>query len=129
MNFRRLNQVTERDVYPLPRMDETIEYIGGAAHFTALDLHAGYWQVEVEEADKDKTAFAIRCGLYRFVRMLFGLSNAAGTFQRLLDAVLRGLLWVCALVYLDDVVIFSCCGIGRRVVEVAAVLERWTRRG
>lgn len=80
--------------------------------------------MEVEGADKDKTAFGTKSGLYRFVRMPFGISNAPGTFQRPMDAVLPGLLWVCALVYLDDVVVFSHGSVERHVVDVAAVLER-----
>lgn len=123
VDYWRLNQAAERDVYPLPRIDETIETVSGAAHFTTLDLHSGYWQVEVEDGDKDNTAFATRRGLYRFDCIPFGLSNALGMFQRLMDAVLRG-LWVCALVYLDDVIVFFLGSIEWHVVEVAAVLER-----
>ncbi|KAJ0393889.1 hypothetical protein P43SY_007544 [Pythium insidiosum] len=92
VDYRALNQVTIKDVYPLPRIDETLESLGGARLFSTLDLLAGYWQIGVAQHDRDKTAFVTRQGLFRFRRMPFGLSNAPGTFQRLMDCVLRGLL-------------------------------------
>jgi hypothetical protein len=129
VDYRALNQVTVKDVYPLPRIDETLESLGGATLFSTLDLLAGYWQIGVAEADKDKTAFVTRQELFRFKRMPFGLSNAPGTFQRLMDCVLRGLLWVCCLVYLDDIVIFTKGSMDRHVVELAAVLARLEDHG
>jgi hypothetical protein len=91
VDYRALNAVTVKDVYPLPHVDETLEALGGAQWFTTFDLMAGYWQVEVAPEDRDKTAFLTREGLYRFLRMPLGLSNAPSTFQRLMDCVLRGL--------------------------------------
>lgn len=81
------------------------------------------------DGDKGKTTFVIRDGLYRFKQMPFGLCNAPGTFQRMMDCVLRGILWVCCLVYLDDIVIYSKGPLERDVVEVAAVLERLRAAG
>lgn len=124
VDFRALNAVTVKDVYPLPRIDDTLEAMGGAMRFTTLDLMAGYWQIGLNEQDQDKAAFVTRNGLFKFVRMPFGLSNAPSTFQRLMDCVLRGLLWVCCLVYLDDIIVFSRGGIERHAVEVATVLAR-----
>ncbi|KAJ0393019.1 hypothetical protein ATCC90586_008609 [Pythium insidiosum] len=129
VDYRALNQITVKDVYPLPRIDETLESLGGARRFTTLDLLAGYWQIAVAEQDRDKTAFVTRQGLFRFTRMPFGLSNAPGTFQRLMDCVLRGLLWVCCLVYLDDIIIFTKGSMERHVVELAAVLARLEDHG
>ncbi|OWY95626.1 hypothetical protein PHMEG_00034319, partial [Phytophthora megakarya] len=97
VDYRALNSVTKRDVYPLPRIDETLETLGGALLFTTLDLKAGYWQILVAPEDKDKTAFTTKKGLYRFVRMPFGLTNAPSTFQSLMNNVLRGLTWVSCL--------------------------------
>ncbi|KAE9295538.1 hypothetical protein PF008_g24238 [Phytophthora fragariae] len=91
VDYRALNDVTKKYVYPLPRIDETSEALGGALWFTTLDLRAGYWQILVAEDDKDKTAFTTKQGLYRFVRMPFGLTNAPSTFQRMMNSVLRGL--------------------------------------
>ncbi|OWZ10181.1 LOW QUALITY PROTEIN: hypothetical protein PHMEG_00017007 [Phytophthora megakarya] len=118
VDYRALDSVTKRDVYPLPRIDETLEILG-----------AGYWQILVAPEDKYKTAFTTKKGLYRFVRMPFGLTNAHSIFQRLMNNVLRGLTWVSCLVYLDDIVIFTRGGIERHIVEVAGVLERLEAAG
>ena len=61
IDFRKLNDVTHKDAYPLPRIDETLESLSGSTLFTTLDLASGYWQVELEEADKEKTAFSTAC--------------------------------------------------------------------
>jgi len=129
VDYRALNKITKKDVYPLPRIDETLEALGGAVLFTTLDLRAGYWQIRMAAADRDKTAFTTKRGLYRFVRMPFGLMNAPSTFQRLMNGVLRGLTWVTCLVYLDDIVVFTRGGIERHIVELASVLERLSAAG
>lgn len=129
IDYRALNSITKKDVYPLPRIDETLDALGGARFFTTLDLRAGYWQIKVAEEDKDKTAFTSKLGLYRFLRMPFGLMNAPSTFQRMMNGVLRGLNWLTCLVYLDDIVIFTRGGVQRHVLQVAAVLERLSAAG
>ena len=107
IDYRRLNAVTKRDVYPLPRMDDVFDRLAGAKFFSSLDLMSGYWQVPVAEADRSKTAFITPDGLYEFMRLPFGLNNAPSTFQRLMDRVLARLKWQMCLVYLDDVLIFE----------------------
>ena len=107
VDYRRLNAVTKRDVYPLPRMDDVFDRITGAKYFSSLDLMSGYWQVPVAEADTSKAAFVTPDGLYEFVRLPFGLNNAPSTFQRLIDRVLARLKWQMCLVYLDDVLVFG----------------------
>jgi hypothetical protein len=129
IDYRALNAVTAKDVYPLPRVDETLEARYGSQRFTSLDLHAGYWQLGVAEEDRPKTAFTTRRGLFQFKRMPFGLCNAPSTFQRLMDCVLRGLTWICCLVYLDDVVMFTKGTVTQHVVELAVVLERLAEAG
>ena len=109
VDYRRLNDLTKKDAYPLPRLDDSIEAMGGAQWFSTLDLHSGYWQVEMEEADKEKTAFVTRMGLYQFRVMPFGLTNAPATFERLMELVLKGLQWEQLQVYLDDIVVFGVC--------------------
>lgn len=79
----------------------------GSKWFTTLDLLSAYWQVEMHEADKPKTAFCTTEGLFQFRVMPFGLSNAPATFQRLMDLVLAGLQWSECLVYLDDVIVLG----------------------
>ena len=76
VDFRKVNQVTKKDAQPLPRIDDTLDALGAAKWFSTLDLASGYWQVEVEPADREKTAFATPQGLYQFRVMPFGLCNA-----------------------------------------------------
>lgn len=104
------------------RCHETLDALGGAVLFTTLDLRAGYWQIRVAPKDKEKTAFTTKGGLYQFVRMSFGLTNAPSTFQRLMNSVLQGLTWVTCLVYLDDIVIYTRGGIEQHLLQVACVL-------
>ena len=101
----KLNGVTRKDAYPLPRIDTTLDALHGSQWFTTLDLLSGYWQVEVAEADREKTAFCTTEGLFQIRVMPFGLCNAPATFQRLMDLVLAGLQWSECLVYLDDVIV------------------------
>ena len=107
IDFRQLNSITKKDAQPIPRIDDTLDSLSGACWFTTLDLASGYWQVQMEDSDKEKTAFATPFGLYQFRVMPFGLCNAPATFQRLMELVLRGLHWTTCLIYLDDIIIFS----------------------
>ena len=107
IDYRKLNNVTKRDAYPLPRMDDALETLSGAKYFSTLDLISGYWQVEVAEEDRDKTAFATHVGLYEFNVMPFGLCGAPSTFQRLMEAVLGGMQWESCMIYLDDIIVFG----------------------
>lgn len=107
VDYRKLNSVTKRDVYPLPRIDDTLDRLRDAKFFSSLDLKSGYWQIEVDERDREKTAFVTPDGLYEFKVLPFGLCSAPATFQRMMDTVLAGLKWQTCLVYLDDVVVFS----------------------
>lgn len=107
VDYRKLNAVTVRDTYPLPRMDECIDSLGEAKVFTTLDANWGYWQVPVAPKDRDKTAFVCHAGLYRFKRMPFGLTNAPATFQRAIDIILSQYKWKTCLVYLDDIIVYS----------------------
>ena len=107
IDFRRLNDVTVKDSYALPRIDECFDSLSGATIFSSLDLASGYWQIEVAEEDKPKTAFTTHVGLYQFLVMPFGLTNAPATFQRAMQHTLRGLQWEICLAYLDDILVFS----------------------
>ncbi|BHF71089.1 hypothetical protein SprV_0401414300 [Sparganum proliferum] len=107
IDYRRLNAVTVRDSFPLPRLDDTLDSLGGAAWFSTLDLNLGYWQVEIDPKDRPKTAFIVPQGLFEFQTLPFGLCNAAATFQRLMYQVLRHLVPHKCLVYLDDIIVFG----------------------
>ena len=82
-----------RDAYPLPLPDEVQDRLAGSTVFTTLDLHNGYWQLLLAPEDQAKTAFCpgSGLGLYQFHRMPFGLTGAPGSFQCLMDSILRGL--------------------------------------
>ncbi|GMF30451.1 unnamed protein product [Phytophthora fragariaefolia] len=129
VDYRALNSITHKDVYPLPRIEEKLESLGGARLFTTLELRSGYWQIRVAEEDRDKTVFMTKSGLYRFRRMPFGLTNAPATFQRLMNGALRGLTWLTCLVDLDDIIIFTKGSIEQHVIELAGVLERLRAAG
>lgn len=107
LDYRKLNVVTIKDSHPLPRVDDALDALSGSAWFSTMDLQHGYWQVELDEKDREKTAFTTGSGLYHFKVMPMGLTNAPATCQRLMEMVLRGLPWKTCLVYLDDVLIYS----------------------
>ena len=107
VDYRQLNSITKFDAYPLPRIDETLESLGGARWFITLDLISSYWQVGLTPVAKIKSAFCVRSGLFVWNVMPFRLCNAPGTYERLMETVLQGLQWSSCLVYLDDVVIFG----------------------
>ena len=107
VDYRKLNKVTKKDSYPLPRVDDLLDSLADAQWFSTLDLRSGYWQVEVNPADREKTAFSTPHGLFQFRVMPFGLCNAPSTFQRLMGLVMAGFRWEICLAYLDDVVVFG----------------------
>ena len=122
-DYRKLNDVTRKDAYPLRRIDTTLDTLAGSKWLSTLDLLSGYWQVELEERARQKTAFCTTEGLFQFRVMPFGLCNAPATFQRLMYLVLAGLQWSHCLVYLDDVVV-----LGRSFDEHLRNLELVFRR-
>ena len=107
VDYRGLNAVTVKDAHPLPRTDDTLDALGGSSVFSTMDLSSGYWQVQLDEQDKAKTAFTTGRGLYQFCVMPMGLVNAPPTFQHLMQLVLQGLSWKTCLVYLDDIIVYS----------------------
>jgi hypothetical protein len=107
IDYRRLNSVTKRPIFPIPDAQQLFDTLDGSCYFSTLDLSQGYHQVPVAESDIPKTAFTTRRGQYEFLRMPFGLCSAPATFQRVMHKVLRHENWLQCLIYLDDVLIFG----------------------
>ena len=128
IDYRKLNNVTVKDVYPLPLIEECMDSLAGNVWFSKLDANLAYWQVHVAPEDRKKTAFITKYGLFEFTRMGFGLCNAPATFARAMNIVLRGLNWKIILAFLDDMVV-----LGRSATEhvenLRAVFERFRQHG
>lgn len=128
VDYRRLNNITKKDAYPLPRMEDCLDSLGDAKVFTSLDCTAGYWQVSMRKEDQKKTALTSHYGIFEWTTMPFGLTNAPATFQRALNIILSGLKWQICLVYLDDVIIFSSSA-EQHIKDVDQVLKRLREAG
>ena len=108
IDFCQLNSQTKKDAYPLPQMQETMESMVGTRFFSTMDLKSGFWQVKMAKDSQQYTAFTVgSMGVYEFLRMQYGLCNAPLTFQRLMQNCLGDLNLTYALIYLDDVIVFS----------------------
>jgi len=107
IDYRKLNGLTIKDKFPLPKIDTCLDALNGCEFFSTCDLRWGYWQTEIDERDRDKTAFVTRKGQWRFKVLCFGLANAPSQFARIMELVMSVLTCDVCLVYLDDILIFS----------------------
>jgi hypothetical protein len=107
VDYRKLNNVTVKDSYPLPRIEDLFSRLSQAKIFTTLDLASGYYQVRMKQESRQYTAFSCEFGFYEYVVLPMGLTNACATFQRLMNTVLGDLIGKICLVYLDDIIIYS----------------------
>lgn len=107
VNFRKLNNLTVGDAFPMPDINSILDQLGKAKYFTCLDLASGYHQIQIHPQEKQKTAFSTDKGHYEFNRMCFGLKGAPATFQRLMNRVLQGINGFRTFVYLDDIIVKS----------------------
>ena len=124
IDFRKLNARTKKDAYAIPRVENTLHILSGPKYFSKLDFKSGYWQVELDEADKEKTAFQV-WGVVFFEanRMPFGICNAPATFQRLMERCMGELNLKDCLIYLDDIIIYSA-DIDSHLQRLDAVFKR-----
>ena len=108
IDFHQLNERTEKDSFPMPRMIDTMEMMVGAKIFSSMDLKSGFWQVKMAEESRPYTAFTVgSLGVYEFLQMPFSLCNVPATFQRLMQNCLGELNLTYALIYLDNIVVFA----------------------
>ena len=128
IDYRKLNEVTVPDQYPLPRIDDVLDALEHGRYFSVIDLKSGYWQIPMRDSDAAKTAFRTADGLFQFTVMPFGLRNAPATFQRLMDVVFSGLKWQGILVYLDDIIVYSADE-ERHLLLLEQVLQRLSEAG
>ena len=109
VDYRKLNNITEKDAYPLPYIEEILSSVGNDVKFlSTLDLFSGFHQIPMKKEDRDKTCFTTIYGNYNFKVMSFGLCNAPATFQREINRIFLPLIGKCMFVYMDNLVIFSC---------------------
>lgn len=105
IDYRRLNEKTIDDRFPMPQIEEILDNLGKSVYFTTLDLKSGFHQIPMDPAHKEKTAFSTDKGHFEFNRMPFGLKNAPATFQRAMNNILGEYIGTICYVYLDDIVI------------------------
>ncbi|KAB5587753.1 Retrotransposable element Tf2 [Ceratobasidium theobromae] len=124
VDYHKLNAMTIKNRYPLPLTNDLIEKLRGAVWFTKLDLKTGYNLVRIREGDEWKTAFKTKYGLFESLVMPFGLTNAPAAFQSFMNDILRDLLDVCVVAYLDDILIYTKDGREVHIEQVKEVLSR-----
>lgn len=107
VDYRKLNMKTIKDVYALPNLEESFSALSGSQWFSVMDLKSGYYQIEMAEIDKEKTAFVCPLGFWEWNRMPQGITNAPSTFQRLMERCMGDINLREVLVFLDDIIVFS----------------------
>ena len=128
VDYRRLNEITVKDAFPLPRITDCLDAVAGAQYFSTFDMTSGFHQVKIKESDIPKTAFCTKYGLYEYLTMPMGLSNSPAVFQRLMEFVLSSYQWHICLIYLDDVLVFGS-NFDEHMDRVDQVLDRITQAG
>jgi hypothetical protein len=107
VDYRYLNAMTIKSVYPISVFDQLMDELGLAKWFSILDLHYGYHQIRLQAGEEFKTSFSTHAGHYEFTVVPFGLSGAPGTFQGAMNSTLAPLLRICVVVFFDDILVYS----------------------
>ena len=107
IDYRKLNHITKKHAHPLPKTKEILDQLNGAKIFTTIDLLSGFYQIQMDEKDIQKTSFCTHRGLFEYLRIPMGLCNSPATFERLVEQVFALELYVFMLLYIDDLIIFS----------------------
>ena len=128
VDYRGLNKVTIRNRYALPLISSLLERIGGAKHFTKIDLRGAYNLVRIRPGDEWKTAFRTRYGHFEYTVMPFGLTNAPAVFQHMANDIFRDFLDIFLIIYLDDLLIYSRTQ-AEHDIHVRKVLQRLREYG
>ena len=128
VDYRKLNSITKRPIFPIPDTRHLLDALHGSAYFTTLDLSSGYYNVPMAEKDIEKTAFTTRSNHWEFVRMPMGLSTSPSTFQKLMHKVFDKENWHQCLIYLDDILIFSK-DLQEQVERLRTIFERVRHAG
>jgi len=128
VDYRRLNSVTKKDAFPLPRIQDCLDTVAGATLFSTFDLTSGFHQIPVKVEDIPKTAFVSKYGLFEYVTVPFGVCNGPPTCQRLMELILSGLQWQICLIYLDDVIVFGST-FNEHIERLELVLQRISDAG
>jgi len=124
IDYRKLNAVTRKDAFPLPRIQACIDHLRGTKFMSCLDMSAGYYQFQIHKDDRYKTAFITKYGLFEHVRLSFGLCNSPAFFQRVMQLILTGLTWSQCLAYLDDIIVLGK-DFNDHLQNLTAVMERF----
>ena len=107
VDYRQLNKMKMKNKYPLPRIDDLFDQLKGASFISKIDLRSGYHQLRIKDADVHKMTFRTRYGHYKFLVMLFGLTNALAAFMDLMNRVFRPYVYQFVVVFIDDILVYS----------------------
>jgi hypothetical protein len=123
VDFRKINKVSDPDVYPIPRIDDVLSSLKGATQFSSLDFNKGFWQIPLEEGSRDKSAFNTFHGQYEYKCLPQGLKQSPGNFMRCMNRIFGDMQWKKCLIYIDDLLIF-CKSVEEHIEILQEIFDR-----